>query len=79
MSGGHDGGLSVPSHVVLHLYFCAVIVTGMEKVAPSQPADEFLSMETAPARSTETVLLAWIVLVRPVWEVNVTPVVVQPG
>jgi hypothetical protein len=55
-----------------------VIVTGMEKVAPSQPADEDLSIETAPGRSTETVLLAGMALLREVWFVNVTPVVVQP-
>jgi len=56
-----------------------VIVTGMEKVAPWQPGEEAVLMAAAPGRSIAVVLSGWMTVLRLVWLVNVTPVVVQPG
>jgi hypothetical protein len=56
-----------------------VIVTGMEKVAPWQPGEDAELMEAAPGRSIDEVVAGWMTALRPVWLVNVTPVVVQPG
>jgi hypothetical protein len=51
----------------------------MEKVAPWQPFDDEVPIVTAPVRSILSPLaLAGMVVVRPVWGVKVTPVVVQP-
>ena len=78
VEGGRSGTGAVSRSVAGHDCW-TVIVTGSKTSLPGSPAEDAVLIEAAPGRSIAAVLSAAMLSLRPVWLVNVTPVVVQPG